>query len=66
MVKAIKANDMGRREFVKNVGAAGFAFTAVPGFTVSGLGDILPSDQLNIAGIGIGGKGKVNLRNIVG
>ena len=48
------------------MGAAGFAFTVVPGFTVSGLGHIPPSDQLNIAGIGIGGKGKVNLRNMVG
>jgi predicted dehydrogenase len=57
---------MKRREFVKQMGAAGLAFTVVPSFTVSGLGHIPPSDKLNIAGIGIGGKGEVNLKNMVG
>jgi len=56
---------MKRRKFVKNMGAAGFAFTVVPSFTVSGLGHVPPSDKLNIAAIGIGGKGKVNLKNMV-
>jgi len=57
---------MKRRDFVKNVGAAGLAFTVVPSNTVSGLGHVPPSDKLNIAGIGIGGKGKVNLEKMVG
>ncbi len=57
---------MKRREFVKNMGAAGLAFSVVPSFTVSGLGHIPPSDKLNIAAIGIGGKGKVNLEKMVG
>jgi predicted dehydrogenase len=30
------------------------------------MGHTAPSDRLNIAGIGIGGKGKVNLKNMVG
>jgi predicted dehydrogenase len=55
-----------RRKFIKKTGATGLALTLVPGFTVSGLGHTAPSDKLNIAGIGIGGKGKVNLRNMVG
>jgi len=55
-----------RRNFIKKTGATGLALTLVPGFTVSGLGHTAPSDKLNIAGIGIGGKGKVNLRNMVG
>ncbi len=57
---------MKRREFIKNVGAGSLAFTVVPSFAVSGLGHTAPSDKLNIAGIGIGGKGKVNLKNMVG
>jgi predicted dehydrogenase len=57
---------MKRRNFIKDMGAASLAFTVVPNFTVSGLGNTAPSDKLNIAGIGIGGKGKVNLRNMVG
>ncbi len=55
-----------RRDFIRNTGAAGLAFTIVPGIAVSGLGHQAPSDTLNIAGIGIGGKGKVNLGNMVG
>lgn len=57
---------MKRRDFVKNAAASGLALTIVPSMAVSGLGHTPPSDRLNIAGIGIGGKGKVNLRNMVG
>lgn len=57
---------MKRRDFVKNVSATGLALTVIPSYTVSGLGHIAPSDKLNIAGIGIGGKGKANLKNMVG
>jgi predicted dehydrogenase len=57
---------MKRRQFIRNVGSAGVAFTIVPGISVSGLGHIAPSDKLNIAAIGIGGKGNVNLQNMVG
>lgn len=57
---------MKRRQFIKGVSSAGIALTVVPAVTVSGLGHIAPSDKLNIAGIGIGGKGRVNLKNMVG
>jgi predicted dehydrogenase len=57
---------MKRRKFIKDVSSAGIVLTVVPSMTVSGLGHIAPSDKLNIAGIGIGGKGKVNLKNMVG
>ncbi len=57
---------MKRRDFVKNVSATGLALTLIPSYTVSGLGHIAPSDKLNIAGIGIGGKGSANLKNMVG
>lgn len=44
----------------------GVSLTILPSYAISGLGHISPSDKLNIAGIGIGGKGKENLRNMVG
>jgi len=56
---------MKRREFIKKIGATGAVFSIVPSIAVSGLGHTPPSDKLNIAGIGIGGKEKVNLRNMV-
>lgn len=50
-----------RRTFIKQsvLGAAGFYI--VPSHVVSGLGHTVPSDKLNIAGVGIGGKGRPNL-----
>ena len=57
---------MKRRIFLKNVAVTGVSLTILPSYAVSGLGHVAPSDKLNIAGIGIGGKGKVNLRNMVG
>jgi hypothetical protein len=51
------------RGFISNSSVALAGFTIVPNLTVSGLGHIAPSDKLNIAGIGIGGKGSENLAN---
>jgi predicted dehydrogenase len=50
-----------RRKFVKNVAATIAGITIIPDFTVSGLGKRVPSDKLNIVGIGVGGKGYSNL-----
>jgi len=55
-----------RRKFIGATTTALAGFTVIPSFAVSGLGHIPPSDKLNIAGIGIGGKGKVNLKNMSG
>ena len=56
---------MTRRDFIKysSVGAA--AFMVVPN-TVLGkrFGHVAPSDRLNIAGVGVGGMGRRNLRNM--
>ena len=57
---------MQRRRFLKNIGLTGASLTLLPNHVVSGLGHMAPSDKLNIAGIGIGGKGRVNLNNMVG
>jgi len=46
-----------RRRFVRNAAALGGAFFIVPRH-VLGKGFIPPSDKLNIAGIGVGGKGE--------
>ena len=55
-----------RRKFIGSAATAVAAFSIIPSHAVSGLGHIAPSDKLNIAGIGIGGKGKANLRNMPG
>ncbi|MEL7118910.1 MAG: Gfo/Idh/MocA family oxidoreductase [Bacteroidota bacterium] len=53
-----------RRQFLKDSGVMMAAFAIVPSHVVSGLGHTTPSDKLNIAGIGVGGMGRSNLRNM--
>ncbi|MDX2430952.1 MAG: Gfo/Idh/MocA family oxidoreductase, partial [Bacteroides sp.] len=54
-----------RRSFLKTAAASAAAITIVPSHVLGGrLGHTAPSDKLNIAGIGIGGKGRVNLRSM--
>lgn len=57
---------LSRRNFLGTTASVVAGFTVVPSYAVSGLGHIAPSDKLNIAGIGVGGKGRVNLRNMPG
>jgi predicted dehydrogenase len=51
-----------RRTFV-GAAAAG-AFTIVPRRVLGGPGNVPPSEKINIAGIGIGGMGRTNLKNL--
>lgn len=51
-----------RRNFLKQSGLTAAGITIVPSLTVSGLGHKAPSDKMNIAGVGIGGKGYPNLK----
>ncbi len=53
-----------RRRFLGTTAAATAGFTIIPSHVVSGLGHIAPSDKLNIAGVGVGGMGRRNLRAI--
>ena len=53
--------DMSRRKFIRNTSLAAGSFFIVPR-QVLGRGFIAPSDQLTIAGIGVGGKGNSDLR----
>src|ERR1700736_3060805 len=55
-----KGVDPSRREFIKNSSLAAAGFFIVPRH-VLGRGYIAPSDKLNIAGIGAGGKGESDL-----
>ncbi|MBL7152676.1 MAG: Gfo/Idh/MocA family oxidoreductase [Phycisphaerae bacterium] len=52
-----------RRRFL-GTAAATAAFTIVPRHVLGGAGNTPPSEKLNIAGIGIGGMGRGNLRNL--
>ena len=54
-----------RSSFLKRSDAAAAAFSIVPG-TILGKshGYVAPSDKLNIAGVGIGGMGNANLKNM--
>ena len=56
-----KKNDQSsRRKFIKNVSVAATGFFIIPRH-VLGRGFVAPSDKLNIAGIGAGGKGESDL-----
>jgi len=57
-----KGRRMSRRDFVVSTAAAAAAFTIVPRHVLGGPGYTPPSDKLNIAGIGVGGMGKNNVR----
>ncbi len=56
-------NTISRRKFIGNVSAATAGFTILPGYVISGLGHISPSDKLNIACVGVGGVGGTNVNN---
>ena len=53
-----------RRTFLGTAASAAAGFTILPSNVIAGLGHKAPSDKLNIAGIGVGGQGYNNLRNL--
>ncbi len=59
-MKGEKGKQASRREFLRNISLAGAGFFIVPRH-VLGRGFVAPSDKLNIAGIGVGGKGQSDL-----
>lgn len=54
---------LSRRDFLKNSSLAVGGFLIVPRHVLGGKGFTAPSDKLNIAAIGAGGKGMVNITN---
>lgn len=63
--KVIKGG-ISRREFLGKSAAFAAGFTILPSKVVSGLGYRAPSDKLNIAGVGVGGRGAAVLRAMKG
>ena len=59
-----KTERISRRDFIASAATASAGFVILPSHVVSGFGYKAPSDKLNIAGIGVGGQGYNNLRNI--
>lgn len=53
-----------RRKFIGTSAVAAAGFTIVPSHVISGLGHRAPSDKLNIAGVGVGGRGFGVLREL--
>lgn len=61
-MKNDKKPDVTRRGFIKGTTATATAFSIVPRHVLGGPSYKAPSDKLNIAGIGIGGMGKNNIK----
>ena len=55
------AKHVSRRRFMSAAAAATAAFTLVPRHVLGGPGQVPPSEKLNIAHIGIGGRGAAQL-----
>jgi predicted dehydrogenase len=52
-----------RRNFIKNSTLTAAGFMIVPRHVLGGKGFTAPSDKLNVAGIGVGGKGQSDIAN---
>ena len=62
----LNKGSVSRRKFISRTATTVAGITVLPAYVIGRSGQIAPSDKLNIAGIGIGGKGRVNLKNMVG
>src|SRR5690554_1563686 len=62
--KPSKTSDS-RRDFLKTAAVTSAGFMIVPRHVVGGPGFTAPSDKLNVAGIGAGGKGRSDLSSFV-
>lgn len=58
--------NISRRNFLGGAAATAATFIIVPRHVLGGNGHIPPSEKLNVAGIGVGGMGGVNIDNIAG
>lgn len=52
-----KESGIDRRSFIRNASLATAGFMIMPSHVISGLGHRMPSDKLNIVGVGVGGRG---------
>lgn len=63
-MKQVYSPYMSRRKFIATGAKSFAAISLVPGLSISGLGQQSVNNKLNIAGIGVGGIGKVNLTHM--
>ncbi len=63
-IRGQKVKSLSRRNFIGTVGSATAAFTIIPRHVLGGTGYTAASDLINIAGIGVGGRGASNIRAI--
>ena len=64
MSEDTKKANISRRQFISSAATAAAGLTILPSRVLAGLGKAAPSDRLNIAGVGVGGMGRANLRNM--
>ncbi len=64
MKKETEKSGMSRRKFINSVALTGAAFSIVPRNVLGGKGYTAPSDKLNIAVIGVGGKGRSDMSTV--
>lgn len=60
----LQKKSINRRQFLGSVAAGAAAFTIVPRHVLGGSGYTPPSEKLNIAGIGVGGRGRKDIEGI--
>ncbi|MFH1718172.1 MAG: Gfo/Idh/MocA family oxidoreductase [Planctomycetota bacterium] len=60
-----RAREMSRRDFVGGVAASVAAFSIVPRYVLGGSGAVAASEKINLAFIGTGGQGIVNLKRLL-
>ncbi len=58
------SGNVSRRTFLHTAALSGAGFTAVSRYVLGGAASPAPSDKLNIAAIGTGGRGKSNIRTL--
>lgn len=64
MEKETEKSGMSRRKFLNSVALTGAAFSIVPRNVLGGQGYTAPSDKLNIAVVGVGGKGRSDMTSV--
>ncbi|MCX8038357.1 MAG: Gfo/Idh/MocA family oxidoreductase [Candidatus Sumerlaeia bacterium] len=57
-------NALSRRNFLKSAAASAAGLMIVPRHAVAGSGKTPPSEKLNLAFVGVGGRGSANLKNL--
>lgn len=60
----IEKKNVSRRTFLGTAATAAAGVTILPSNVIAGLGYKAPSDKLNIVGVGVGGMGFANLKNL--